>query len=104
MSLDVVIGLVGVIVTVLVVVGMTLITPRGLDTSHLPAEPSASNDLRSFDADADADADADPARTALSSTTKLAICRGLAHNGRSRPRHTRRTGGASRCQASQPSS
>ena len=30
MSLDVVIGLVGVIVTVLVVVGMILITPRGL--------------------------------------------------------------------------
>jgi hypothetical protein len=31
MSLDVVIGLVGVIVTVLVVVGMILITPRGVD-------------------------------------------------------------------------
>ena len=33
MSLDVVIGLVGVIVTVLVVVGMILITPRGVDPS-----------------------------------------------------------------------
>ena len=31
MSLDVVIGLVGVIVTILVVVGMILITPRGVD-------------------------------------------------------------------------
>ena len=44
MSLDVVIGLVGVIVTVLVVVGMILITPRGVDTSHLPAQPPGSND------------------------------------------------------------
>jgi uncharacterized iron-regulated membrane protein len=34
MSLDVVIGLVGVIVTVLVVVGMILITPRGVDSSR----------------------------------------------------------------------
>ena len=34
MSLDVVIGLVGVIVTILVVVGMILITPRGVDASH----------------------------------------------------------------------
>jgi len=37
MSLDVVIGLVGVIVTILVVVGMILITPRGVDSSQLPA-------------------------------------------------------------------
>ena len=45
MSLDVVIGLVGVVVTVLVVAGMILITPRGVDTSHLPAEPPGSPDL-----------------------------------------------------------
>jgi hypothetical protein len=45
MSLDVVIGLVGVIVSVLVVVGMILITPRGVDNSQLPAEPPASNDV-----------------------------------------------------------
>ena len=45
MSLDVVIGLVGVIVTVLVVAGMILITPRGVDPSHLPAEPPDSNDV-----------------------------------------------------------
>lgn len=45
MSLDVAIGLVGVIVTVLVVVGMILITPRGVDTSHLPAEPPNSTDV-----------------------------------------------------------
>ena len=44
MSLDVVIGLVGVIVTILVVVGMILITPRGVDSSQLPAEPPASTD------------------------------------------------------------
>jgi hypothetical protein len=34
MSLDVVIGLVGVIATTLVVVGMILITPHGAETSH----------------------------------------------------------------------
>jgi hypothetical protein len=45
MSLDVVMGLVGVIVTVLVVVGMILITPRGVDTPDLPAEPPGSNDV-----------------------------------------------------------
>jgi hypothetical protein len=45
MSLDVVIGLAGVIVTVLVVAGMILITPRGVDPSHLPAEPRDSNDV-----------------------------------------------------------
>jgi hypothetical protein len=45
MSLDVAIGLVGVIVTVLVVVGMILITPRGVDNSHLPAEPPGINDV-----------------------------------------------------------
>ena len=45
MSLDVVIGLVGVIVTVLVVVGMILITPRGVISSQLPAEPPGSNDV-----------------------------------------------------------
>jgi hypothetical protein len=45
MSLDVVIGLLGVIVTVLVVVGMILITPRGVDRSQLPAEPPDSNDV-----------------------------------------------------------
>ena len=38
MSLDVAIGLVGVIVTVLVVAGMILITPRGVDASHPPAQ------------------------------------------------------------------
>ena len=45
MSLDVAIGLVGVVVTVLVVVGMILITPRGVDSSHLPAEPAGSHDV-----------------------------------------------------------
>jgi hypothetical protein len=45
MSLDVAIGLVGVIVTVLVVVGMILITPRGVDNSRLPAEPPGINDV-----------------------------------------------------------
>ena len=44
MSLDVVIGLVGVIVTIVVVLGMILITPRGVETSHPPAEPSAINE------------------------------------------------------------
>ena len=43
MSLDLVIGLVGVIVTILVVVGMILITPRGVDTSHALAEPPGIN-------------------------------------------------------------
>ena len=45
MSLDVVIGLVGVIVTILVVLGMILITPRGVETSHPPAEAPAINDV-----------------------------------------------------------
>ena len=45
MSLDVVIGLVGVIVTVLVVVGMILITPRGVISSQLPVEAPGSNDV-----------------------------------------------------------
>jgi uncharacterized iron-regulated membrane protein len=45
MSLDVVIGLVGVIVTVIVVVGMVLITPRGVDSSHFAAESPGSNDV-----------------------------------------------------------
>jgi hypothetical protein len=67
MSLDVVIGLIGVIVTILVVVGMILITPRGVDSSQLPAEPPSSNDV--------VDGDGDPARTALSSTTNVAIRR-----------------------------
>ena len=44
MSLDVVNGLVGVTVTLLVVVGMILITPRGVVSSQLPAEPPGSND------------------------------------------------------------
>lgn len=44
MSADVVIALVGVIVTVLVVVGMILVTPRGVDTARPPAEPPGSND------------------------------------------------------------
>jgi hypothetical protein len=52
MSLDVVIGLVGVIVTILVVVGMILITPRGVDTSHLRAQPPAGNDLAASNATA----------------------------------------------------
>ena len=45
MSLDAVIGLVGAIVTVLVVVGMILITPRGVDPPQLPAEPPDSTDV-----------------------------------------------------------
>ncbi len=45
MSLDVVIGLVGVIVTILVVVGLILITPREVETSLPPAEPPGTNDL-----------------------------------------------------------
>jgi hypothetical protein len=44
MSPDVVIALVGVIVTVLVVVGMILVTPRGVDTARPLAEPPGSND------------------------------------------------------------
>jgi hypothetical protein len=34
MSLDLAIGMAGVIVTILVVVGMILITPRGVEPSH----------------------------------------------------------------------
>ncbi len=47
MSLDVAIGLVGVFVTVLVVVGMILITPRGVDEPRpaAAAAPSARNDV-----------------------------------------------------------
>jgi hypothetical protein len=46
MSLDVAIGLIGVIVTALVVVGMILITPRGVDEPHPAATaPSARNDV-----------------------------------------------------------
>jgi hypothetical protein len=45
MSLDVVIGLVGVIVTILVVLGMILITPREVKSSHPPAEPPEVNDV-----------------------------------------------------------
>jgi hypothetical protein len=45
MSLDVAIGLVGVLVTVLVVVGMILITPRGVDNSHLAAKPPGNDDV-----------------------------------------------------------
>jgi hypothetical protein len=41
MSLDVVIGLVGVTVTILVVVGMILITPHGVETSHLHSQSVA---------------------------------------------------------------
>jgi hypothetical protein len=41
MPLDVVIGLVGAIVTILVVVGMILITPRGVETSHSHAQSAA---------------------------------------------------------------
>jgi hypothetical protein len=41
MSLDVVIGLVGVIVTILVVVGMILITPHGVETSHVHSQSAA---------------------------------------------------------------
>jgi hypothetical protein len=52
MSLDVVIGLVGVIVTILVVVGMILITPRGVDSSQLPAEPPGSTDVEASTATA----------------------------------------------------
>jgi hypothetical protein len=44
MSLDVAIGLVGVVVTVLVVVGMILITPRGVAAPHRPARPPAGHD------------------------------------------------------------
>ena len=45
MSLDVVIGMVGVIVTILVVVGMILITPRGVETSYSPAQPPSVDDV-----------------------------------------------------------
>ena len=45
MSLDVVIGLVGVIVTILVVLGTIVITPRGVETSHPPAEPPGIDDV-----------------------------------------------------------
>jgi hypothetical protein len=46
MSLDVAIGLIGVIVTALVVIGMILITPRGVDEPHpAAAAPSARNDV-----------------------------------------------------------
>ena len=45
MSLDLVIGLVGVIVTVLVVVGMILITPRGVETRQRSAEPPGTKDV-----------------------------------------------------------
>ena len=38
MSLDVVIGVVGVLVTILVVAGMILMTPRGLQSSRPPAD------------------------------------------------------------------
>ena len=41
MSLDVVIGLVGVIVTILVVIGMMLITPPGVETSHVRSQSAA---------------------------------------------------------------
>jgi hypothetical protein len=47
MPLDVIIGLVGVIVTILVVVGMILITPRGVDTSRPLAEPPGIDDVAS---------------------------------------------------------
>jgi hypothetical protein len=57
MSLDVVIGVVGVIVTILVVVGMMLITPRGVETSHLPSRSAA-----------DTPAGDDPARSTPVST------------------------------------
>src|SRR3954447_12044561 len=45
MSPDVVIGIVGVIVTILVVVGMILITPRGVETSNSPAPPAGVDDV-----------------------------------------------------------
>jgi hypothetical protein len=44
MPLDAVIGLVGVIVTILVVLGMILITPRAVETPHAP-EPPGINDV-----------------------------------------------------------
>lgn len=71
MSLDVVIGLVGVIVTILVVLGMILITPRGVESST-PGGAARNQRRRTFDADGD------PARTALSSTTNAASGRGPA--------------------------
>jgi hypothetical protein len=45
MAPDVVIGVVGVIVTILVVVGMILITPRGVDASDSAGEPRGIGDL-----------------------------------------------------------
>jgi hypothetical protein len=39
MWLDLVVGVVGVVVTILVVVGMFLITPRGLEKPRPAAEP-----------------------------------------------------------------
>ena len=50
MSLDVVIGLLGVIVTVLVVVGMILITPRGVVDLRAQATDSQSPDVRQAEA------------------------------------------------------
>ncbi len=53
MSLDLLIGVIGVLVTVLVVAGMILITPHGATTRPRPADGAA--------ADAGADAAAPPA-------------------------------------------
>ena len=77
MSLDVVIGMVGVIVTILTVVGMILITPRGVGTSHSQRSRPASTtpDLRRRRRQR-------PARTALSTTTNAAIGCGPANVGR----------------------
>ena len=44
MSLDLVIATVGVIVTILVVIGMVLITPRGVETARRPRRSVASDD------------------------------------------------------------
>ena len=46
MSLDLLIGIVGVVVTLLVVIGMILITPHGATTRPRPADGGAAEDAR----------------------------------------------------------
>jgi hypothetical protein len=44
MSLDLVIALAGVVVTILVVAGMVLLTPRGIDPAPRRVSPDAADD------------------------------------------------------------
>ncbi len=46
MGLDVLIGTAGAVVTVLVVIGMILITPRGATTRPVPAEDPGADTVR----------------------------------------------------------